>query len=102
MQDRVTILQRQESHLDDFGRVGGDYIPVQTIWANVSFTKGKRALNVGAIEAYDTCMVRCDYHPRLTRECRLSFRNGTYQIESFNADERANEVQITCVEVQNA
>ena len=97
---RVTILTRSESSTGSFGREGGQFVPTKTIWANVDWARGKKALQEGAIDAYDTYMVRCRYHSILPRECRISFDSRVFQIETFNADRQADETQITCVELQ--
>lgn len=96
---RVTVLERQEAIFGDYGRKGGDFVPVTTIWANCTFTKGVKAMREGALDAYDVYMVRCDCHKKLTRDCRLSFGNRIYQITSFNEDREQNEVQMICQEM---
>lgn len=96
---RVTILSREASIETDFGRKGGSYIPVQTVWANCKYTKGIKAMREGALDAYETYMVRMDYHANLTRECRLSWDNKIYQIVSLNEDKAANEMQVICTEL---
>lgn len=101
MNTRVTILSRSESQMTAFGRTGGDYAPVQTIWANTTYSKGVKAMREGAMDAYDTYMVRCDWHDKLTRDCRLSFDNRIYNIDNLKADKRANEMQIICTEIIN-
>lgn len=100
MNKRVTILARSEGKNSQFGREGGKFVPVKTIWAAVDWTKGKKAMQEGAIDAYDTYMVRCRFHRCLTRECRLEFDNRIFQIESFNADRQSDETQIICTELQ--
>lgn len=97
---RVTVLNRTASQDGAFGRTGGTFVPVQTIWANVAFSKGVKAMREGALDAYDTLMIRCDCHKLLKRESRLSWDNRIFQIESFNEDRDQNEVQITCTEIQ--
>lgn len=96
---RVTILSRTESKTGSFGLEGGTFIPVKTVWAAIDWAKGKKALQEGAVDAYDTYMVRCRFHDCLTRECRLSFDNRIFQIESFHAQRDIDETQITCVEL---
>lgn len=97
---RIEVLNRTASQDGAFGRTGGQFVPERKIWANVSFTKGKKALAEGAVDAYDYYMIRCDCHSFLREESRLRFNGHDYQIESFNADESVNECQITCVRVQ--
>ena len=97
---RVTILSREESKQNEFGRVGGMYIPVQTVWANCTYTKGVKAMREGALDAYETYMVRMMWHEKMKRECRLSWDNRIYQIESLKGDKEANEMQIVCTEIK--
>mgnify|MGYP003294695293 CR=1 FL=1 len=93
-------MNREASTDGAFGREAGKFVAVCSIWANVSFTKGKKAMNEGAIDAYDYFMIRCDFHSLLKEESHLSFDGHEYQIESFHADKQANEMQITCVRLQ--
>ena len=99
LKDRVQVWNRLPSIDGDFGRVSGNYTSVGTIWASVTWKKGKKAMDEGALEAYDYVMVRCRYNQTLTRESRLVFEGTTYQIESFHADRQANIIQITAVEL---
>lgn len=96
---RVTILSRTSTEQTDYGRKGGMFVPVLTIWANCTYTKGVKAMAEGAMDAYETYMVRCDWHERLQRECRLSWDNRIYQITSCNSDKERNEMQIVCTEI---
>lgn len=100
LKDRVQILARSETYDTAYGRTGGQFVPVCTVWANVTYSKGKKAMSEGAFDAYETYMVRCDWHKVLKRECRLSFHDRIYQIESLNEDRQANEMQIVCTELQ--
>lgn len=98
---RIDVLNRDSASSDDFSvAVGGSYIKVATIWANVTHNKGMKSLREGAIEAYDTCMVRCRPNPLLNRESRLQWGSRTYQITSLNEDPEDNSVQILCTELQ--
>lgn len=83
----------------DFGASKTLYDAVKAIWANVSFVRGKRALQNGNVDVYSTILVRCDYHKELSRNSRLQYEESIYVIESFNQDRNANEVQITAYEL---
>lgn len=100
LKHRLTVLNRSESTSDSFGRQGGQFTSSGSIWANVSWTKGKKAMSEGALDAYDYIMVRCDCHSFLKRESRIKYGSSTYQIESFHVDKGSNEVQLTAVEIQ--
>lgn len=97
---RISILNRTAAVETAYGRRGGGYITEKDIWANVSFTKGKKALTAGSIDVYDYYMIRCDYHEVLTEDSRLFFDGNTYQIENFYADKQTNECQMLVVRVQ--
>ena len=99
LKDRIQVWNRGTATESDFGRVAGSYSLATTLWASVSWTKGKKALNEGALDAYDYIMVRCRYTNTLTRESRLMFDDTMYQIESFHADRQANTIQLTAVEL---
>lgn len=96
---RVTVLSRSESQQTAFGLTGGGYVPVKTIWANIKYTKGVKAMREGALDAYESFMIRCDYHEAITRDCRLSFGDRIYNIDNLNADKESNEMQIICTEL---
>ena len=72
---------------------------VATVWASVTFTKGMKAMHEGALDAYDTVMIRMRYNDFTTRDSLLIYDGITYQILSFHADKQENEIQITAVEL---
>lgn len=72
---------------------------VATVWASVTFTKGMKALHEGALDAYDTVMIRMRWNSFTTRDSLLIHDGVTYQITSFHADKQENTIQITAVEV---
>lgn len=100
LKDKVTIQNRTASRDGAFGREGGQFEDGATIHANVKWVKGIKALHEGAVDAYDTVMVRCRWREDLKRESRIKWKGRTYQIQSFYDDYEANEMQLTCVEIQ--
>ena len=98
---RVTILAKQETDGGRFGRgaTAPTWEPIATVWANVTFARGTKALRHGALDADDVIMVRSLYIRQATRDCRLQYDGRTWEIESFNSDYRQNELQITAHEV---
>lgn len=72
---------------------------VATVWASVTFTKGMKAMHEGALDAYDTVMIRMRYNDFTTRDSLLIYDGITYQILSFHADKQENEIQITACEL---
>ena len=98
---RVTLLRKVET---DGGRVGrGASAPEweehRTVWANVTFARGTKALRHGALDAYDVIMVRTLYVEGASRSMRLRYDGRVYEIESFNSDRTTNDLQITAHEV---
>lgn len=96
LKDRVVILNKQTAA--EFGATT-DYKPVAEVWADVTWSKGVKALREGALDAYDTIMVRMRYNTVVSRDSRLQHDGVTYQIQSFHPDRQDNTIQITATEV---
>jgi len=101
LKDRITIQTRKTATDGRFGRnsAGVQYEDGSTIWANVTWTKGAKALREGALDAYEYIMVRCRYTAELTRECRIKYDGKVYDIQSFHADKGENTIQVTAIEL---
>lgn len=97
---RVTVLRRVRSTSDEFGRGSDGYTfePVAALWAAVDFTRGVKAMREGALDAYDTVMIRLRWHPSVTRESLIGHDGKTYEIQSFHADRQRDTIQITATE----
>lgn len=93
---RVTILNKQVA--SGFGETTS-YQPVATVWADVTWSKGVKALREGALDAYDTIMVRMRYNTVVSRDSRLQHDGVMYQIQSLHRDYQDNTIQITATEV---
>ena len=101
LKDRIQILQRvipdgktgKASGKPRFDQIG------DCIWASVTWNKGMKAMREGALDAYDTVMVRTRWNPFLTRDCFIGFEGRIYQIMSYNADRMDNTIQITAQEM---
>ena len=97
---RIAIWRpKQEESMYGTGRT--IYSRGREVWANVSFVKGKRALNNGHVGVYDTVMIRMDFHPDISRSCRIQVGKQYYVIDSFNCSQEDNEMQITAYEVDD-
>ena len=92
----VTILNKQVAA--GFGDTTS-YQPAATVWADITWNKGVKALREGALDAYDTVMIRMRYNEIVTRESRLQHNGITYQIQSLHADHQENIIQITATEI---
>ena len=85
------------------GEFGTEYVQGATIerWAAIDWVRGTKAMREGALDAYDTIMVRMRYDAQITRECKILYEGTTYRIQSFHADRRAGTIQMTATEVVN-
>ena len=93
---RVTILNKQVA--TGFGETTS-YQPAATVWADDTWSKGAKALREGALDAYDTVLIRMRWNNVVTRDSRLQCNGVTYQIQSFHADRQENTIQITATEI---
>jgi SPP1 family predicted phage head-tail adaptor len=96
LHNRVTIWNKVVS--TGFGDTTS-WQDVGTVWANVTFSRGMKSLREGALDAYDTVIIRMRYNKIVTRDSLLVHDGRTYQIQSFHRDMRENIVQITAVEM---
>ena len=69
------------------------------VWADVTWSKGVKALREGALDAYDTVLIRMRWNNIVKRDSRLQYDGVTYQIQSLHADKQDNTIQITATEV---
>lgn len=76
-----------------------EYEDAGCVWANVTWSKGVKALHEGALDAYDTVIIRMRYNTIVSRDSHLVHDGREYQITSFHRDHRENIIQITAVEI---
>ena len=93
---RVTILNKQVA--SGFGETTS-FQPAATVWADVTWKKGQKALNEGVLDSQDTVLIRMRWNNIVTRDSRLQCNGVTYQIQSLHADRQENTIQITATEV---
>ena len=98
LRHRVTILNKVLPTQGEFGATTS-YEPAATVWADVTWSKGAKALREGALDAYDTVLVRMRYNTIVSRDSRLQHDRVTYQIQSLHRDHQDNTIQITATEV---
>ena len=96
LKDRVTILNKQVA--TTFGETTG-YESAGTVWAQVTWNKGLKSMREGALDAYDTVLVRMRWNCLVGRDSLLEHNGVRYQIQSFHADRAANTIQITANEI---
>ena len=99
---RAEDQDKQQDKSSNFGKSGQpQYSWLGWFWAAESFSKGVKALQEGALDAYDTVMFRLRYTPCIDRWCLIWYNGRFYQIQSLNEDAQANQIQITAVEMPN-
>lgn len=96
---RVEIYNREASTVGKFGRdsAGVTYTLAATVWADVAWTKGMRAMNQGALDSYGVVLIRMNWNNIINSRSRIKYDGDTYQIlpETFHEDKRANTIQFT-------
>ena len=94
----VAILNKKDADKIAFG-AKAEYEQVACVHADLTWKKGQKALNEGALDAYDTVMFRMRWNNIVTRESLLECEGVKYQIQSLHADKMDNIVQITATEM---
>ena len=100
---KITFYRRATAEDGKYGKnsAGEKYELVGTFNAAEDFNKGVKALRLGAVEAYDVVMFRMRYRKGIDRWCLIKYNGVWYEIESFNANQREDQIQITAHERVN-
>lgn len=102
---RIKILNRKTAEMGDFGldTTGIEWEETACVWASVTWAKGNRALNEGAIDAYGVVNVRMLWTNAINMRSRIVHEDITYQIlpETFHPDKRKNEIQFIAQAIIN-
>ena len=105
LKDCVTILNRTKAKTSEFGLDGGgiDWEDAGCVFAAVSWTKGMRALNAGAIDAYGVVEVRMNWNGVITIRSRIRHDGQVFQIlpETFRPDRQGNTIQFLAQTIVN-
>lgn len=105
LKHRVTILNRREAQQGKFGldSAGVEFEPTGTAWASVDWTKGKGAMNAGALDVYGVVMIRMRYNTIVNERSRILYGGKTYQIigETFHSDRQENTIQFHAQQIIN-
>lgn len=96
---RISVLNRTEATSNRFGRDGGgiEWNTTGELWASVDFSRGKSAMNAGALDVYAVVIVRMRWFTPsvINMRSRIIHDGVTYQIipETFHADRLKNQIQ---------
>jgi SPP1 family predicted phage head-tail adaptor len=95
---QIVILNRTEQTIGKYGIDSAGVEWQQTggpLWASVTWAKGNRALNAGALDAYEVENVRMNWTDAVNMRSRIQKDGKTYQIlpETFHASYRKNEIE---------
>ena len=103
LKKRITIAKRvtgqTPTSATDTGKAR--YEILATVWAAETWNKGVKAMQEGAMDAYDTVMFRMRYRSDVDRWCLIQYHGKWYQIQSLNRDYQENQLQITATEMAN-
>lgn len=79
------------------------YQDIKTVHAAKTWKHGAKAMQEGALDAYDKVLFRMDWNNIVQRDSLLVCEGKTYQVLSLNGDFKANEIEILAQElVQDA
>jgi SPP1 family predicted phage head-tail adaptor len=105
LKHRVTILNRTEAQQGRFGLDSGgvEFEPAGTVWASVDWTRGKGAMNAGALDVYGVVIIRMRWNTIVNERSRILYEGKTYQIigETFHADRQDNTIQFQAQQIIN-
>ena len=105
LKDRIMILNRTQAEMGDYGldSSGPEWEETGCVWANVTWTKGVRSLQVGAIDAYGVIEVRMRFTPCITMRSRIRHEGITYNVlpETFHPDKQENTIQFLAQAIVN-
>jgi head-tail adaptor len=95
---RVAIMKKKDPGDRAFG-AKTEYEQVACVHANMTWKKGQKSLNEGALDSIDTVMFRMRWNNIVDRDCLLECDGVTYQIQSLHADRYDNTLLITATEI---
>lgn len=105
LKHRVTILNRREAQQGKFGldSAGIEFETAGTVWASVDWTRGKGAMNAGALDVYGVVIIRMRWNTIVNERSRILHEGKTYQIigETFHADRQENTIQFQAQQLVN-
>ena len=73
-----------------------------TVWAAKTWKHGAKAMQEGALDAYDKVLFRMNWNNIVKRDSLLVCEGKTYQILSLDGEYQKNEIEILAQEVVQA
>ena len=98
---RVKILVKKDPASLGFGETT-QFEAAGCVWANVTWKKGQKSFNEGAIDNADTVMIRMRWNNKVNRDSQLECEGVQYQILQLHADRQDNTIQIIAQEVNTS
>lgn len=95
---KIKVLNKKDSSQIGFGE-RPNFSESVVLNADVTWKKGQKALNEGALDSMDTILIRTRYAPEINRNSLIEYDGITYQIQSLHSDFRRNTTQITATEL---
>lgn len=109
LNERVVIAKPIKQEMGDFGMAsaGVEYEWLNQVeedhgyWCKHDWNRGLKAMQEGALDAYDIVTFRMDFDPNIGRWCLLQYEGVWYQIMNLNGSQRENKLQIQAKEMSN-
>ena len=102
LKHRIMILNKVLPTQGEFGETT-QYEVKSCVWADVTWSKGVKALREGALDAYDSVIFRLNFSgnvaKKITRESLIEMHGKVYQIQSLNEDHIENKIIIRATEI---
>ena len=93
----IVVQNRKVATANKFGidGAGVEYEDGDVLHANVTYSKGTRAMNAGALDAYCVEEVRMRWTNKITMRSRVKYQGKVYQIipETFHEDFQDDKIQ---------
>jgi head-tail adaptor len=93
----IVVQNRKAATANKFGidGAGVEYEDGDVLHANVTYSKGTRAMNAGALDAYCVEEVRMRWTNKITMRSRVKYQGKVYQIipETFHEDFQDDKIQ---------
>lgn len=102
---RIQVLNRAAAKQSAVGIDGNgiEWIEGDILHANITWSKGVKAMNAGALDAYAVRQVRMRWTDKITMRSRIKWEGQVYQIlpESFAPDKHADTLQFLMQAIVN-